>query len=267
MNETLTRALSGVLYIAILISATLLNFNSFLALFGVLLVLTVSEFCDLVKLPKRIAFPVALLAYIAFSFFIQRQIIDLVFWGFTFLISIKAMLFLFENKEVELSIASKYLYLIGYIVFPFLLITRLPLIENVFNPKIIIGLFILIWINDTMAYIVGKSIGKNKLFERISPKKTIEGFLGGLVFAVICSVFIAQYYILQPIYVWIIIALIVGVLGTIGDLIESKFKRVAGVKDSGKIMPGHGGILDRLDSIIFVGPFVFLLYQILNYVS
>jgi phosphatidate cytidylyltransferase len=118
-----------------------------------------------------------------------------------------------------------------------------------------------------MAYVVGKSMGKNKLFERISPKKTIEGFLGGLVFAVICSVFIAQYYIVQPFYIWAIIALLVGVLGTIGDLIESKFKRVAGVKDSGKIMPGHGGILDRLDSIIFVGPFVFLLYQILNYVS
>ena len=88
MNETLTRALSGVLYIVILISATLLNFNSFLALFGVLLVITVSEFCDLVKLPKRIAFPVALLAYIAFSFFIHSQIIDLAFCAFTFLISI-----------------------------------------------------------------------------------------------------------------------------------------------------------------------------------
>ena len=266
MNETLTRALSGVLYIVILISATL-YLNSFLALFGILLMLTVSEFCDLVKLPKRIAFPVALLAYIVFSFFIQNRIIDLTLWTLTFFTAIKAMTFLFETKEVDLSLASKYLYLVGYIVCPFLLITKLPLIENEFNPKIIIGLFILIWINDTMAYVVGKSIGKRKLFERISPKKTIEGFLGGLIFAVIASVFIAQYYILQPVFYWIIIALMVGILGTTGDLIESKFKRVAGVKDSGKIMPGHGGILDRLDSIIFVGPFVFLLYQILNYVS
>ena len=177
------------------------------------------------------------------------------------------MVFLFDKNEIHLSLASKYLYLMGYVIFPFLLITRLPLAEGVFNPKIIIGLFILIWINDTMAYVVGKSIGKRKLFERISPKKTIEGFLGGLVFAVICSVFIAQYYILQPVFIWISIALIVGIIGTIGDLVESKFKRIAGVKDSGKIMPGHGGILDRLDSIIFAGPFVFLLYQIFNYVS
>ncbi len=266
MNETLTRALSGVLYIAILISATL-YFPSFLALFGALLMLTVSEFCDLVKLTKRIAFPLTLLAYIAFSYFVQSQTIDILIWVFTFLIAVKAMFFLFGTKESRLSIASKYLYLIGYIVFPFLLLTRLPLIENFFNPKIIIGLFILIWINDTMAYVVGKSVGKRKLFERVSPKKTIEGFLGGLIFAVISSVFIAQYYILQPTFIWVSIAILVGVLGTIGDLIESKFKRVAGVKDSGKIMPGHGGILDRLDSIIFVGPFVFLLYQILNYVS
>ena len=266
MNETLTRALSGVLYILILISATLF-LNSFLVLFGILLVLTVSEFCDLVKLPKRIGLPITLLAYIAFSFFVQSKTIDVVLWTITFLISLKALFFLFEKKDIHLSLASKYLYLVGYIIFPFLLITRLPLVENVFNPKVIIGLFILIWINDTMAYVVGKSIGKRKLFERVSPKKTIEGFLGGLIFAVFGSVIIAQYYIFQPVLIWIIIALIVGILGTVGDLIESKFKRIAGVKDSGKIMPGHGGILDRLDSIIFAGPFVFLLYQIFNYVS
>lgn len=266
MNETLTRSLSGALYIVILVSATLF-LNSFLALFGIFLMLTVGEFCDLVKLPKRIAYPIALLAFLTFSFFVQNPIIDLIFWSVTFITALKAISFLFETQTAELDLFSKYLYLIGYIVLPFLLITKLPLIENEFNPSVIIGLFVLIWVNDTMAYVVGKSIGKRKLFERISPKKTIEGFIGGLVFAIIASVFVAKYYIEQPIVLWIVIALIVGILGTIGDLIESKFKRMAGVKDSGKIMPGHGGILDRLDSIIFAGPFVFLLYQILNYVS
>jgi phosphatidate cytidylyltransferase len=148
--------------------------------------------------------------------------------------------------------------------------TKIPFGINGYNPKILISIFILIWTNDSFAYIVGKSIGKTKLFERISPKKTIEGSIGGIVFSVIAGYLISKYYIQiaeRNIFIWIIIALIVGFFGTIGDLIESKFKRLAGVKDSGKIMPGHGGVLDRLDSVIFVAPIVFLFYQILNYVS
>jgi phosphatidate cytidylyltransferase len=150
------------------------------------------------------------------------------------------------------------------------LITKIPFGNSGYNPKIIISVFLLIWTNDTFAYIVGKSIGKIKLFESVSPKKTIEGFLGGILFAIIAGYIISKYYIEineHNIYIWIIMALIVGVFGTIGDLIESKFKRIAGAKDSGKIMPGHGGVLDRLDSVIFAAPIIFLFYQILNYVS
>jgi phosphatidate cytidylyltransferase len=105
------------------------------------------------------------------------------------------------------------------------------------------------------------------LFERISPKKTIEGFIGGLVFSILVGVLIAKYYVQTSIFVWIMTALIVSVFGMLGDLVESKFKRIANIKDSGNIMPGHGGILDRLDSVIFVAPFLFLFYKIIVYVS
>jgi phosphatidate cytidylyltransferase len=170
--------------------------------------------------------------------------------------------------------ASKHIFMFGYIVLPFVLLTKIPIGINGYNPKIIISIFILIWTNDTFAYIVGKSIGKHKLFESISPKKTIEGFLGGVFFATIAGYFISKYYfdpkenyLTKSILIWTITAFIVGIFGTIGDLVQSKFKRLANVKDSGKIMPGHGGILDRLDSVIFVAPFVYLFYQILNYVT
>ena len=190
------------------------------------------------------------------------------------MVSIKCILFLFYDSVQKISISSKYLYLLGYITLPFIFIVKISFGTNDYNPKIILGLFILIWTNDTFAYLVGKSMGKHKLFERVSPKKTIEGFLGGAVFAAFAGFLISKLYI-QPnpafsaksILIWTIIALIVSVFGTIGDLIESKFKRIAGVKDSGSIMPGHGGILDRLDSVIFVAPIIFLFYQILYYVS
>jgi phosphatidate cytidylyltransferase len=296
MNETLKRSISGAVYITLLIASILFSTESFILLFGVFLLIATFEFCALVQLPKIIPLicvflfysSIALLSYyrLETELFLSTNLslntrldIDIQFLNtilllITLFVSIKCIFFLFDDKVQSLTKISKYLYLLGYIVLPFIFITKISFGINDYNPKIIIGLFIIIWTNDTFAYIVGKSIGKNKLFERISPKKTIEGFAGGVVFAIFAGFLISKLYIKatpsfseKSILIWTIIALLAGVFGTIGDLIESKFKRIAGVKDSGKIMPGHGGILDRLDSVIFVAPIVFLFYQILNYVS
>ncbi|HMI08002.1 MAG TPA: phosphatidate cytidylyltransferase [Flavobacterium sp.] len=267
MNETLTRTLSGVVYIILLITATLF-LNSFLLLFGIFLIITVVEFCNLVHLKSTFPIAIAILGFLLFSFFPMSHRAEVMLLGATLFVSVRCIFFLFEKNNRPIDTLSKYVFLIGYVILPIILITKIPFIGNRYDPKIIIAIFILIWANDTFAFVVGKSIGRHKLFERISPKKTIEGFLGGLVFAVIFSILIAKFFITgSTIGHWIMISLIVSIFGTIGDLVESKFKRLAGIKDSGKIMPGHGGILDRLDSIIFVAPFVFLLYQILNYVS
>jgi phosphatidate cytidylyltransferase len=285
MNETLKRALSGAVYIILLITSTLYSTESFFALFGIFLLIAVSEFCNLVQLQK--VFPLILASTTYFLFFKistardglffeihSSNINELIVLFLTLLVTIKCVILVFDNKPTIYSFFSKYVYLIGYVILPFIIITKIPFGIKGYNPKIIISIFVLIWTNDTFAYIVGKSIGRNKLLERISPKKTIEGFVGGVIFAIIASYLISKYYINpkenyldKSIFIWMIIAVIVGVFGTIGDLVESKFKRNAGVKDSGKIMPGHGGILDRLDSVIFVAPIVFLFYQILNYVS
>lgn len=267
MSETLKRAISGAIYVILLIASLQYSVESFFILFGIFLLLAINEFCNLVVIKKIFPLIIALVVYLVFYKLNFSRTNDQLLLAATLLVSIKCIFFLFDFKKYGIDTLSKYIYLIGYILFPFIIITKIPFGINGYNPKIIISIFILIWCNDTFAFIVGKSIGKYKLFERISPKKTVEGFIGGLLFCVIAGFLISEYYIEGARDIWIIIAIIVGVFGTIGDLIESKFKRVAGVKDSGTIMPGHGGVLDRLDSIIFVTPIVYLFYQILYYVS
>lgn len=284
MNETLKRSLSGAIYILLLLASILFSEESFFIVFGIFLLIAIVEFCNLIQLNKTTSLLIALIIYLLFYIinFKQTDLFSeetaryatLSALFMTLLVSIKGIVFLFDDMKIKINTLSKYLYLIGYIILPFIFITKIPYGEKGYNPKIIISVFILIWTNDTFAFIVGKSIGKRKLFERVSPKKTIEGFIGGIVFAVLVSYIISkyyfdpkEYYFKKSMVIWMTIALIVSVFGTIGDLIESKFKRIAGVKDSGVIMPGHGGILDRLDSAIFVAPIIFLFYQILNYVS
>lgn len=296
MNETLKRAISGAVYIALLLTSILYSTESFIILFGIFLIITIYEFSNIVNLNKVFSILFGILIYssvILVSHYNKQselflnnlfnsnltlnaniKQVNLVLLGITIVVSIKCIIFLFYDSVQKISTSSKYLYLLGYITLPFIFTVKISFGTNDYNPKIIIGLFVLIWTNDTFAYLVGKSMGKHKLFERVSPKKTIEGFVGGMVFAAFAGFLISKFYI-QPkpefsdksILIWMIIALIVSFFGTIGDLIESKFKRIAGVKDSGSIMPGHGGILDRLDSVIFVAPFIFLFYQILPFIK
>ena len=159
---------------------------------------------------------------------------------------------------------------IPFSLFPFAAFTReglhslLPHEGIVFSPGIIIGFFLLIWANDTGAYLTGVTIGRHKLMERISPKKTWEGFFGGMVISALVAWLISGWLgIVGPLQ-WVAIALIVSVAGTFGDLIESMLKRSAGVKDSGSVMPGHGGFLDRFDSAIGAFPLVYLFIMLLG---
>jgi len=130
-------------------------------------------------------------------------------------------------------------------------------------------LFILaaIWINDTMAYITGSLIGKHKLVERISPGKTWEGFIGGLIFTIGIMLLANALFFDFDIATLAVVSLVIVISGTLGDLLESKLKREAGVKDSGSFIPGHGGILDRLDSLLLAAPFAGIAFMIINWVN
>lgn len=133
--------------------------------------------------------------------------------------------------------------------------------ENQAEPILLISFFVLVWSSDTFAYLSGISFGKHRLFERISPKKSWEGSIGGAIATMIIAWFIGYYSGIFTPWIWVIIALFIVITATLGDLVESMLKRQTKVKDSGNIMPGHGGILDRFDAAIFSIPFyVFLLY-------
>lgn len=273
MSETLTRAISGAVYVALLLTACWYSEVSFKILIGAFLVMTTIEFSRLVKFNSLIGFAIAIVLYTIFGFFNNiGQTYDMYIAILSVLTGVWLIQKLFRNEDLILTRnAVKYTLFIFYIVFSFIIMVKIPMIKEivkdtqgtiiVYKPGQIIGIFVLIWVNDTFAYLVGKSIGKHKLFLRVSPKKTIEGFLGGMVFTIITGVLIGFYFLEEPVFKWIVIAVISVVFSTLGDLVQSKFKRGANVKDSGTIMPGHGGIYDRLDSIIFVAPFVFLFYQ------
>lgn len=264
MSESFVRSISGSVYIILLLVATLYSQISFQILFGFFLLIGIYEFAKLTRLSLLLSFALGIITTTAVYFLKDNDVffyINLI--GVVILTYLLIDLFSKKAKQ-ERSHLEKYILLLGYVILPFCAILNLPILDQVYHPKVIIGIFILIWTNDTFAYIVGKKWGRRKLFERISPKKTIEGLLGGLIFTIIAAVVLSKYFTDFNAVIWISSAIFVSIFGTIGDLVESKFKRQAGVKDSGSIMPGHGGILDRLDSIIFVSPFLYLIFQILK---
>jgi len=170
-------------------------------------------------------------------------------------------LFIIElfKKEPSLSNVSGTIVAWVFVTLPCYLIIKIGyiILDIGFEPQRILGIIFFIWINDTGAYLVGSFIGKHKLYEKISPNKTWEGTLGGIALCIALSFLVAHIFPQLALKHWVVISVIVAVFGTLGDLVESMLKRMAGVKDSGKLMPGHGGVLDRFDSLFFATPFVF----------
>lgn len=265
MNENVTRAISGAVYIALLIFCTLFSPITFHILFTVFMCLSIYEFSKMTHYKLYYLFAIGGILISILFFLSQLPPINLIYLALGCVVFNILLLFnLFKNISFH-KYHKKHSHFFLYITLPFILLLSLPNFIIPAKYEIVIAVFIMIWCNDTFAYLVGKSIGKHKLLERVSPKKTIEGFLGGIVFTILASIIISQFYTFFNVTLWIISALIISIFGTLGDLVESKFKREAGVKDSGNIMPGHGGILDRLDSVIFVIPFLYILYLIYFY--
>lgn len=145
----------------------------------------------------------------------------------------------------------------AYVVIPISLMCYMPTMFGGWNPLVVLSYFFIIWASDVFAYLVGVSIGRHKLCERISPKKSWEGFFGGIVGAIAMGI-VASYVLDHNIWLWVGLAIIAAVTGLYGDLVESMFKRSVNIKDSGASIPGHGGFLDRFDALLISAPFVFV---------
>lgn len=259
MQNLLIRSLSALIYVAIFIFAVFFSPKTYISLIIFFAIVCLWELKKIINFKNVLPFfllPIS--AYFFLEHLSHKRL--LFFLIITLLSAIRLIYFVFKgNSEYPKILLDKFDVTIRYIIFPFCFLILLPFYQENYHPHIILYVLVLIWANDTFAYLTGRQFGKRKLLEKVSPKKTIEGFIGGCAFSIITGFLIGKFDTHTSFhYHWIIIAIIVSIFGTLGDLIESKFKRQAKVKDSGNIMPGHGGLLDRLDSLFFLAPFVYL---------
>lgn len=261
------RAITGVIFVIVLISSLLLGKWSFAAFFMLVSLLSLDEFYKIVNKneikPNRIAgFLFGLSLFLLFAFFK----IDLISLNhFLYLIPFMTLVFWWElyRKEEKPFINIAYTFLgIIFTVIPFLFFINLGFLEGEYNFHYPLGFLILLWASDTGAYLTGMSLGKTKLFERHSPKKTWEGFFGGLAFSAIAALILSRYFVGIGMWQWIVSSLIIVVFGTYGDLSESMLKRSYQIKDSGNLLPGHGGLLDRFDGLLLAAPLVYAFWAL-----
>jgi len=266
MREVVIRALFGLLYVTLLLLAIFSLENIYIVVFFILGAIVLYEFLKLIKVSSILPYILLAACTAVFCYFKMEKMVTMIYLTLVITVNLYLIKNLIRPSERYITISQKYGYTIFYIIGGVVFTILLPSYRGEYTSLLVASVFALIWINDTFAFIVGKSIGKHKLLERISPKKTIEGFVGGLVFCCIASVLFYFFTDLLSLGLWITVAAVTSIFGTLGDLIQSQLKRQAGVKDSGKIMPGHGGMFDRLDSVIFAAPFIYLFLIVLDYV-
>lgn len=265
MKELLVRTLSGAVLVAVIVTCVLLSPWSMAALGLLIVVVGTYEMSrlqqigkpSLVVLGELLAVGVYASAALPGLDALPRHfvILELLFCFLPFLLA------LFSKADDFKHVAAFCYGSMAYLSLPSALMVfmyRPDFFSCLAGPKLVLLVFALIWVNDTFAYLTGRLLGKHKLFERISPGKTIEGSIGGLVFTMAGIIVFSHYVDWLSLSEAIGLGLIAVVFGTLGDLCESMLKRQAGVKDSGNLIPGHGGVLDRFDSVLFAIPFVYV---------
>lgn len=275
-----TRAITGFFFVIVMVASNLLGQYVFSAFFLILSSFCLYEFYGLVK--QHTAQPNVLmgllngiLLFTAFTLIAWANHYSLpdlhnhLGYSLLFLVPVTFggifIAELFRNIEKPFNNIAFTVIGIALTIVPFIFFQAIAYLHGDFNFHYPLAFLIMLWGNDTGAYLSGRAFGKHKLFERHSPKKTWEGFIGGVLISAGIALIISRFYSEMTWYQWVIMAVIIGTFGTMGDLVESMFKRSINVKDSGGILPGHGGLLDRFDGLFIAVPVVYTyLYLISN---
>lgn len=280
MKNLLKRILSGVIYIALIVAPILLLDNSpvmYLLVFPLLIVLGIGEMITMAKDDASQSWLVNVIDMLGgvglfVALYMHYQGVTMqtrAMWLLpiaTYLL-LRTIVQLYRPRQNAVHSFERSFFALGYVALP---IAMLNAIMSISAPRLLLGMFVFIWAYDTGAYCVGMLLGRHRLFERISPKKSWEGVIGGFILCV--AVAYATYYWFDEFFqvpdltTWVGLSVVVAVFSTFGDLVESLIKRNVGVKDSGHILPGHGGILDRIDSLLLVAPavLIYLMFMVPN---
>ncbi|MFV0521299.1 MAG: phosphatidate cytidylyltransferase [Mangrovibacterium sp.] len=277
MNNLVQRSLTAVVIVAVMLICLLVNQYTFAILFLVIMLGMLQEFFTITEstgfTPHRWIISMVSACIFTVSFLVASGVVSPICFFLIFPILLITFVHeLFANKQYPLQNIAFGLIAIVYITIPISLtnyivfsnpLKPLSVLTNQYTPKLFIIMMIIIWVYDSCAYLFGVKFGKRRLFERISPKKSWEGAIGGMISATIVAAVISFYSEISLLH-WIIIGVCIVMSATLGDLTESLIKRQFGIKDSGTIFPGHGGLLDRFDSILFAIPVYVCLLELLN---
>lgn len=263
MSDLVQRTLTGIIFLVIVIGAIVLNEFSFLILFELIVIGAMYEFYTLAEKkqfnPQKIyGIIIGAMVFAANYFFAKQQLSAEYYLAFIPIIISVFLIELYRDSEhVFVNIGFTLLGVI-YIAVPLSVASYIVFWSNEYSYSLLLGFFVLMWSFDTLAYVFGVSFGKHRLFERVSPKKSWEGFIGGLItnvgMAYIISFIFKDFTFIQ----WAGLSILISVFGTFGDLVESSFKRNIDEKDSGSLLPGHGGVLDRFDAVLFTLPLFYV---------
>lgn len=262
MNNFVTRVITAIFFGAICLAGVYFN-GAIHLLFLIFSTLALKEFYGLIFVDKK---PNSIfLAYLTgIGFFILNALVLFASVPLKFLsLSIVPLLLMFINELYQLEtfpfeVLAKKIIGIIYVIVPFALFCSLGyLSNNGYHYEFPLGFILFLWASDSGGYLLGITIGKHRLFERVSPKKSWEGLAGSIILSLVTAHFFAGYFTETPAQIWYTMAVLVVIFGTLGDLVESLFKRSLNIKDSGSLLPGHGGVLDRFDGLFIAAPIVY----------